>query len=213
MTSEQLIVEGRKLERPCNFLRAHGSGPVAAIWYERDDDEIESTGHCWLSVDTRQIPGVPTSVTGYLSVFTDEKKCEGGRVEITPSWPTIAGTKLFAHPASVLPPIDAVFARGSEVLEAWIRSNGWERHFRYNNNFAGRDIVRAYSDVYRREYPLYFESDIYAILGGWHWPGPDNDWHDLIDEQLMVLTLRNYEPWVEVWRTRTNQFRVIQRIT
>jgi len=51
MTSEQLIVEGRKLERPCNFLRAHGSGPVAAIWYERDDDEIESTGHhCWLSV-------------------------------------------------------------------------------------------------------------------------------------------------------------------
>ena len=30
MTFEQLVAEGRKLERPCVFLRPTGTGPVAA---------------------------------------------------------------------------------------------------------------------------------------------------------------------------------------
>ncbi len=113
----------------------------------------------------------------------------------------------------MLPPIDAVFARGSGIVEAWIKSHGWDRHERYNNNFKDKAVVDAYDDVHRQEYPLYFESDIYAMLGGWHWPGQDHDWHDLIDEQLMVLTLRDSEPWVEAWRTRAGKFKVIQRIT
>jgi hypothetical protein len=214
MTSEQLIEEGRKLQRPCMFLRPQGAGPVAAVWYERDQDEIQSTGHhCWLTVDTRQIPGLPEPLTGYISVLSNEEYCEGGRVVITPSWPKRAGTKLYAHPASVLPPIDAVFARGSDLVEAWIRSHGWERSDRYNNNFKDKAIVDAYDDIHRQEYPLYFDSDIYAMLGGWHWPGQDDDWHDLIDEHLMVLTFRDSEPWVEAWRTRAGEFEVIQRIT
>jgi hypothetical protein len=214
MTSEQLIEEGRKLQRPCVFLRPQGSGPVAAMWHKRDDDEIESTGHhCWVTVDARQVPGLPSSVTGYISVFSDEENCQGGRVELSPSWPKRAGTKLYAHAASVLPPIDAVFARGSQAVGEWMQANGWERTERYNNNFKDAAIVREYERVWQREFPLYSESDIYAVLGGWHWPGPDDDWHELIDEQLMVLTVRDSEPWVEAWRTRTGQFKVIQRIT
>src|SRR5258708_23503097 len=114
MTSEQLIEEGRKLQRPCVFLRPQGSGPVAAIWHERDDDEIESTGHhCWLTVDARQIPSLPASVTGCISVFTDDEKCQRGRVEISPAWPKRPGTELYAHSASVSPPIDAACAASS----------------------------------------------------------------------------------------------------
>src|SRR5436190_2078422 len=122
MTSEQLIEEGRKLQRPCVFLRPQGAG----------------------------------------------------RVEITPTLPKGGGTKLYAHPASVLPPIDAVFARGSDAVEAWIRSHGWERFDRYNNNFKDKAIVDVYDDIHRQEYPLYFDSDIYAMLGGWHGPGQDD---------------------------------------
>jgi len=214
MTFEQLIEEGRKLQRPCVFLRPQGAGSVAAVWYERDEDEIRSTRHhCWLTVDARQIPGLPETVTGYISVLSNEEDCQSGRVEITPSWPKRAGTKLYAHPASVLPPVDAVFARGSDVVESWIRSHGWERHERYNNNFKDKAVVDAYDDVHRQECPLYFDSDIYAMLGGWHSPGQDDDWHDLIDEQLMVLTFRDSEPWVEAWRTRAGNFKVVHRIT
>ncbi len=214
MTPEQLIKEGRKLQRPCVFLRPQGAGPVAAIWHERDDREIESTGHhCWLTVDARHIPGLPSSVSGYISVFTDEVKCQGGRVEVSRSWPKRGGTELFAHTASVLPPIDAVFARGSETVGKWIRSHGWERTDRYNDNFKDAAIVLEYERVWQREFPIYFESDIHAVLGGWHFPMADDDWHGFLDEQLMVFTIRNSEPWVEAWRTRTGQFRVIQRIT
>jgi hypothetical protein len=83
---------------------------------------LESTGHhCWLTVDARHVPGLPPSVTGYISVCTDDEMCEGGRVEVSPSGPKRAGTELYAHTASVLPPVDAVFSRGSEVVGAWIR--------------------------------------------------------------------------------------------
>jgi len=112
-----------------------------------------------------------------------------------------------------LPPIDAVFARGSEAVGEWIRSHGWERTWGYNDNFRGRDLVREYDNVWKREFPLYFKSDIYAVLGGWHMPFYDDDWHDLIDDCLMVLTNSDPEPWVEAWRTRMGQFKVIQRIT
>ncbi len=40
-----------------------------------------------------------------------------------------------------------------------------------------------------------------------------DDWHDLLDEKLILLTVRDSEPWVEAWLTGTGQFKVIQRIT
>jgi hypothetical protein len=214
MTSAQLIEEGRKLQRACMFLRPQRSGPVAAVWYEADDEERETSGQrCWLTVDARQVPDLPLSVAGCLSVFTDEESCEGGRVEVSPKWPERAGVALYAHPAAVLPPIDAVFARGSEAVGEWLRSHGWERTERYHDNFPDAAIVREYERIWMSEYPLYLKSDIHAVLGGWHWPCADDDWHALIDEQLLVMTVRDSEPWVEAWRTRKGEFKVIQRIT
>jgi len=214
MTPEQLIEEGRRLQRPCVFLRPEGSGPAAAFWYEYDADEVDSTGyHCWLTVDARHIPDLPSSVTGYISVFTDEGEGGRDRVEIRSSWPERAGTPLYAHPASVLPPIDAVFAHGSEVVGEWLHAYGWERTEPYDDGFGDAATVRKYERVFMQEFPLYFESDIYAVLGGWHVSWPDGDWHELLDEQLMVFTFRDSEPWVEAWLTRAGDFRVIQRIT
>jgi hypothetical protein len=74
-------------------------------------------------------------VRRYMNVLTDETKCEGGRVQFVSSWPRRAGTRLYAHAASVLPPLDAVFARGSEAIGQWIASHGWNRRERYNDNF------------------------------------------------------------------------------
>ena len=214
MTAEQLITEGRKLQRPCFFLRPEVSGEVAAIWHERDDDEIDETGHhCWLTIDARFVPGLPSSVTGFISVFTNEEDCQGGRVEIASSWPKRKGTKLYAHPASVIPPLDAVFARGSDAVGEWLAASNWQRDWRYNGNFKDKTPVDAYNKIWFSEYPLYFEANNYAMLGGWHFPGQDDDWADLIDEQLIALTIRDSEPWVEAWRIKSGEFKVIQRIT
>src|SRR5258708_31227352 len=56
-----------------------------------------------------------------------------------------------------------------------------------------RSTLFPYTTLFRstREFPIFHhESDIYAVLGGWHFPCADDDWHDLIDEQLMVFTIR-----------------------
>jgi hypothetical protein len=216
MTPEELIAEGRRLQRPCMFLRPTGSGEVAAVWYEPETRTGYRAGYrnrCWLTVDARFISGLSPSVTGFITVFTGENDHESGRIAFTPSWPKQSGTPLYASPASVLPPIDAVFARGSHAVESWIISHGWERNERYNYNFKDKAIVDEYEKVWRSEHPLFRDSNIYATLGGWHMTWPDHDWHDLIDKKLLVFTLRDAEPWFEAWQMGSDDFEVILRCT
>lgn len=214
MTGDELISEGRRLQRPCAFLRSQANGLVAPVWYheKKYQKPLSSDYRPWLTVDSRCIPGLPSSVSGYLTIYTDEVHCEGGRVEVTASWPQWDGTPLYAHAASVLPPVEVVFRRGGEAIGNWLKSVGWERDWRLNGNFRDKAIP-PYWDVLTKEFPYFFESDIYAMLGGWHFPGQDDDWEQLMDEHLMVLTFRHSEPWVEAWRMRSGEFKVFQRIT
>lgn len=216
MTTEQLIAEGRHLQRSCSLLRPQQNGPVVAMWYdwfERDETLPLPERHRLLTLDARRVPGLMPPLDGFINIFCEPQKWGDGHVEITPSWPARKGLALYAYPVAVLPPIDAVFARGSDRVGEWIQSHGWERTERYNDNFEEKDVVAGYERIWMQEYPLYSPSEAYAVLGGWHWPCADDDWHDLIDEQLVALTIRNAEPWIEAWRMRSGEFRVIHRIT
>jgi hypothetical protein len=134
MTPDILIAEGRRLARPCVFLRPGGSGPVAAIWHARDTDEIDKTGfRCWITVDARFVPGLSKELSGLLSVYTDEEKCQGGRIEVHASRPARPGVELHATEESVLPPIEAIFVRGSDAIGEWLAANDWPRDERYND--------------------------------------------------------------------------------
>jgi hypothetical protein len=53
----------------------------------------------------------------------------------------------------------------------------------------------------------------YATLGGWHFPWPDDDWRDLVDNTLLVQTYMDSEPWIEVWQEPSGELKVIERIT
>src|SRR5438552_3978219 len=79
------------------------------------------------------------------------------------------------------PPIDAVFALGSVKIEEWLHQNNWDRQTPPNNNFAGASVVDEYERVWAKEYALSRQDDVYAVLGGWHFPWPDGDWFDLIN--------------------------------
>lgn len=214
MTPEMLIAEGQRLIRPCVFLRPDAPGPVAAVWHARNYDEVKTTGkHCWLTVDTSFVPGFPVGGSRYMSVLTDEAKCEGGFIEYSERKPVRDGIELRSFPESILPPIEVIFMKGSDVVAKWLASHDWPRHERYNDNFPDRHIVAPYEKQWMMNYPLYRQDGTYAVLGGWHWPCADDDWYRLIDEQLMVLTIEGSEPWVEAWRLRSGTDKVVQRIT
>jgi hypothetical protein len=211
MTADDLISEGRRLQRPTIVLTAEPTGECAAFWYGNGRRQRSADGHhCWLSVDARLIPS--HALTGWLSVFTDDRGCEGGRVEVTPSAPDRSGLPLFAHKAAILPPIEAVFARGGPAVGQWLGNHGWERRWGYNDNFPDRGLTEPYQSAWFRECAIY-RKDIYATLGGWHFPWPDGDWEDLIDQTLVLSTFAESEPWVEMWQEPAGLFKVVQRIT
>lgn len=212
MSFAHLVAEGRRLQRPTAVLFADGSSSPAARWYERDEAESKATGvRCWMTVDSRRIPGMPEGTEGYLTL-SGEANDLGAWVEFSTTWPRRQGTALYAYSAAVLPPLDAVFARGSATVGRWIEDNGGDRRDRYFGKIAWDPAVAAYESLEQSEHPIYGDSDAYAILGGWHLRFPDDDWHDLIDEHLMMFTLRDSEPWIEVWRTAAG-IRAIQRVT
>lgn len=83
----------------------------------------------------------------------------------------------------------------------------------YNSNFKDSELVDDYLREWQSAYPLYNHDRVSAVLGGWHFPFPDGDWHELVNSELCVFTVHQSEPWIECWRDAKGTFRVIQRIT
>src|SRR3954470_20181139 len=137
MTADELIAEGRRLARPTVILRSQGEGEFAAVWHPWNRDEEV---RCWLTVDSYLIPTAPNLGGRYLSVFANTRS-EGGHIEANDEWPNRSGTKLFAQLEEILPPIDAIFANGSEPVGEWLIANNWERNEPFNSNFADARMV------------------------------------------------------------------------
>jgi hypothetical protein len=138
---------------------------VAAIWYERDEAEITATGNrCWITANARFVCGTEQTAEAFLSVFTDERKCQGGRVEFYPVPPKRPGIELYATEEIVLPPIDAVFVHGSDAVGEWLAANDWSRNEPYNDNFPDRRIISEYEREWSRGCPIFRQDDIQGRL-------------------------------------------------
>jgi hypothetical protein len=110
-----------------------------------------------------------------------------------------------------LPPIDALFRFGSPKIHAWLAQNGWKPTWGYNANFPDRVLGDAYDAAFQNQFPLY-TGDAHAMIGGWHFPWPDDDWEELLNDVLVLCTFEDSEPWLEVW-LRAGAFEVVQRVT
>lgn len=211
MTVDELIAEGRRLQRRTVLLTPHGSGDPSAFWYGHDYQEEAPDGHrCWICVNAGSIPSF--DCRGWLSIFTDDESCEGGRVEASSARYKRDGIRLYPKEIDVLPTIDAVISCGSPAVEHWLAENKWQRDWRYNSNFRDRSMVEKYEAAECRENPLFWKG-AYATLGGWHMGWPDDDWHDFLDAKLLVHTYMDSEPWIEAWQLPSGEMKVIQRIT
>lgn len=214
MTGDELIAEGLRLARPCIYLRKTGDD-FAALW---GGEGIVPCGQGpfrhWLSISSRFIPGSEGERSGCLSIYTNEDDCVTGIVALDEHRELPGASdelRLYAHPATSMPPLEAVFKLGSPEVLGWLAANNWEPEWGYNDNFPDRSPVDVYERAYQAQLPL-FDDSAHAVLGGWHMPWPEGDWDELLNEKLVVWTFADSEPWVEVWRDGVN-FRVIQRIT
>lgn len=223
MNADEMIAAGQSLIRPSVYLDPEIDGPVAAYWHSFDgitdemEDEYEETGEpafaLRITLNSKFIPGWEGLKPSYLQVWFDVMESRGGKIVVTDSLPNDFETELRSRTVDSFPPIEAVFLRGPESVGDWLQSIGWERECSFNDNFPDRSVTDGYEEKYFEKDPLYAKNPPYAVLGGWHHGWPDDDWLELIDEELLVTTYQESEPWIEGWKLRNGKFKVCQRIT
>lgn len=178
----------------------------------------------WLVAETRTATAVPlgwrtsgpSGPTGYLLDRGDHRISIGGSGgEPSVSTAPIAGRlppgePLFGTRFLSMPPLEAIFVRGSEALGAWLRSSGWDPSWGYNDNFP--DPAASDYESWWQDHHQFYQGEGIAILGGWHFAWPDDDWLELVDHELVMWTLGE-EPWLEVWALPEGGYRAIERCT
>ena len=187
MSETELALEAHRLARPCILLKRTGSPDrLAGVWGGPGVVGVRpGPFRHWLSLDCQFLAAGLAPPTGVLSIYSNEDDCVSGVVAFDPAASIVAssGSGLYAYLSTSLPPPDAL---------------------------PGGD-TEEYMRLWQSNCPLY-TGEAAAVLGGWHFPWPDGDWEALRQESLLVWTLDDSEPWIEVWR-QADGYRVIQRIT
>jgi hypothetical protein len=212
MTIDELIVEGERLAKP-SLLLSEDRSPIGPVAYwggkgregHRDPKDVRHrvTIDCgWLSEH-----GVP--VRGSIGVYDVESR----PLPPVPIWldrlPDVplnglgmqGGTPLYGQESPSFPPIEALCLYGGPSVDAWLRPIGLDRTD-YDQAMA-TELGQAYNGVYQQRCPLY--SDQYAgVLGGWHAMWPDDEFYLPREMRLVLWTLWDSEPWIEVFERDPN---------
>lgn len=108
------------------------------------------------------------------------------------------GEPLYAAPRPSFPPFPAVCLSGSGKVADWLAGQGLTRHDYWQ---VGGDLEAGYTEEWVRRSALH-ENAADLIVGGWHFLWPEDDYFLPPEVRLVALTLRDAEPWVEVWYSR-----------
>ena len=215
MTLEYLINEGRRIARNSWVLEPYQGGEVCAYWYEYDCDSAcsddESERHLCISVDVNFAFPELKCEERFICIETDQHDLKG-RVFYSAK-PPEKGMPLTGRLIKPLPPLEAIFCNGDEKIKDWLRNIPWPENARFSEAFPEYELGEAYIKKWASEWPLYQNRLAYAILGGWHMPWSDKDWFELLESRLLVWTLKDAEPWLEVWMKSSGEAVVIPRVT
>ena len=117
---------------------------------------------------------------------------------------------LYPTKRKSLPPLEAFYYCAPKELIEYIKSTGaWSEEWYWNEPW--RSMANDYEAIWQDQFPVYQE-DIFLTIGGWHMQWPDGDWEEFLDSELICLTVKDAEPWIEVWQTNRG-IKVIERIT
>jgi len=120
------------------------------------------------------------------------------------------GESLFATPELSFPPFAAVCLYGSARVAEWLGSQGLTR---YDYWRVIDDLQVQYTREWERRSPFCRNAGD-LIVGGWHFLWPEDDFFVPPELQFVALTLRDAEPWFEIWYSRPRcGFQARERIT
>lgn len=212
MTADAIISEGERIAMPCLLLSdAPSQYGVVGYWrghglegYRgRNGDRHRVTFDCgWLA---RQGVRVAGSVALYdvdarwgwqtpLHVERFDAPLCGLRLA--------GGTPLFGREVASFPPLEAVCLYGGAAVVEWLASEGLHRTD--YDCAAVTAVGEAYQRTYVARSPLTSGDEPHAILGGWHAIWPDDDFYLPREMRLVIWTLAEAEPWVEVFERSPN---------
>jgi hypothetical protein len=224
MTFADLVAEALGLARPCIHLVVDATAervPVA-VWGGPGPSPPPGAGSHLLSVASTRLPSLlDQSLPGAcISIYASAKDRDAAvTVSQEDVLPALlregSGTPLVARPDTSLPPLDAIFRLGSQRVGLWLRDLEWIENgvpYPYNDNFPDREPAAAYERYWQQRAPLY-TGGVHAVVGGWHMPWPDGDWAERLEDRLLLWTLGDAEPWMEIWRTTDGLLQVRERIT
>ena len=112
---------------------------------------------------------------------------------------SFSGTPLYATQAASFPPFAALCLDGGEAIGLWLQAQGLARHDYWR--IDGDELPQSYEAEWQGRSPFYDRDGADAIVGGWHWLWPDDDFYMPPEVVLAALTLRDAEPWLEVWHS------------
>ncbi|MDO5642554.1 MAG: hypothetical protein Q4G26_09255 [Paracoccus sp. (in: a-proteobacteria)] len=212
LTLADMIAEGEALSRPCFLLRADATGDIAGFWGgERADQPSRPPPEATALSAIRHIMTVDARLLGQLglpapapSIGFSEVRLKTGAItfRVHHSGPEIAalecdGLPLYATPATSFPPFAALCLYGGARIADWLAGLGLRRH--EYHAAAHVPLAMDYEDAFTARAPI-SGSGADAVLGGWHQIWPEDDFFLPLEMRLAALTLREAEPWYELWR-------------
>lgn len=210
MESEYLLEVSKRLAKPCIYLSIIPNGNAPVGWIKAD--QPAQSVFQWMLVN-RSVFDVDVPIPHQqLLIIRDGPNYRIGdpnTIEISESTP------LYAEEALSLASIEAVFLADDPAIQSWLADNNWEPDCYFNNNFKDRKTVHAFERIWQKNHPIYADDrSVVAIVGGWHFFWPDDDWYEKINQHLLLWTVQTFEPWVELWlNPATHQVYLEERIT
>jgi hypothetical protein len=225
MTLDELIAEGESLARPSWVLRAQPteSGVVGCWGGGRGDmpDALPPEVAAFrgrrhivtLSESLLADVGVrqgPVSLFEWESVNGDRAPRVEADQRLRFRDLRFSGEPLFATPEPSFPPFAAVCLYGDGRVAEWLAGQGLTRHDYWQ---VTDDLQAQYTAEWERR-SAFCRGAGDVIVGGWHFLWPEDDFFVPPELRLVALTLRDAEPWYEVWYSRPRLgFHARQRIT
>lgn len=204
-----LLEVADRYSRKVAWLSPEGGGDVAAYFLDARFNTEADDVPALRVLETRSYSDVAPG--GFDVHCTAAPVVRPGRGQRVPQRPD--AIPLFLSFARELPSIDWLLLAGDPDVDSWLRENGWQPGWAYNENFHGRQLVEAYLRAWRKRHALANES-VWAQLGGFPITWPETSVAEQLssNSRLVLRTYRRAEPWFEVFE-RSAELHAVRRIT